>query len=304
MAVSNAYRMILLALLPLVALLIYFNGQHYDPALINFSSSESSIDSLSGLFPPEINNLSLTGQIRTYTKNNLYEYVNGHAEYFISSGFVKLAVGEYSINSKDDPDVVIDIYDMGKSIHAFGILSDESGGKITDIHSGLTGFKTPQGLSFIKGQYYIKISSFSSTASPESFIESLDRRISAGSDPFPEFTDLPDIGQVITTRFIKEAYRGLDFINNVIEREYNVNGKTVHIFVLTDKSEIVQDKVHLLIQYLNDSDINFTESHEQEKTVYKVNDPYEGDWVLISSSDSIMGIFGSYNETTINSLIK
>jgi len=139
MALSGLYRIILIGLLPAVALLIYFNGQSYDPALINFSKSQSVMDNMSGFFPDEIETLSRSGQIRTYTRENLYEYVNGHAEYFISSGFVKLSVGEYSMNSKDDPDVVIDIYDMGKSIQAFGILSDESGGNTTDIHSGLTG---------------------------------------------------------------------------------------------------------------------------------------------------------------------
>jgi len=303
MAFSNAYRIMLLGLLPLVALLIYFKGQSYDPALINFSPSQSGIDSLSGFFPDEIETLSRSGQIRTYTKENLYEYVNGHAEYFISAGFVKLSVGEYSINSKDDPDVVIDIYDMGKSIHAFGILSDESGGNITDIHSGLTGFKTPQGLSFIKGQYYVKISSFSFNAPPESFIASLDKTIYAGSDPFPEFAALPDIGQIVSTRFIKEAYRGLDFINNVIEREYIVNKETVQIFLLTDDSANIKDNVNSFIKYFNDSDIKFTESQDHGKTVYKVTDPYEGEWVLISSPDTILGIFGSYDETIIKELI-
>ncbi len=304
MALSNLYRIILIGLLPAVALLIYFNGQSYDPALINFSKSQSGADDLSRFFPDEIETLSRSGQIRTYTRENLYEYVNGHAEYFISSGFVKLSVGEYSMNSKDDPDVVIDIYDMGKSIQAFGILSDESGGNITDVHSGLTGFKMPQGLSFIKGQYYIKISSYSNAASPESLIKSLNSRISSGSDPFPEFAELPDIGQIVTTRFIKEAYRGLDFINNVIEREYIVNEKTIQIFLLTKDNVSIKEKVNSFIKYFNNSDIKFTESRKNEKTIYKVTDPYEGNWVLITSPDNIMGIFGSYNNSIINSLIK
>jgi hypothetical protein len=304
MAFPNAYRIILLGLLPLAALLLYYEGQSYDPALINFSTSESSMDSLTGLFPFEIEPLSRSGQIRTYTRENLYEYVNGHAEYFISSGFVKLAVGEYSINSKDDPDVVIDIYDMGKSLHAFGILSDESGGNISDLHSGLTGFKTPQGIGFIKGQYYIKISSFSSAASPESIIESLDSRVSAGSDPFPEFASFPEIGQIVTTRFVKEAYRGLDFINNVIEREYNVNDKTVQVFILSEHSKIIKDIIKSFLKYFNDSDITFTESQENGKTVYQVSDPYEGDWVLIASPDTILGVFGAHNDTMIKALLK
>ena len=304
MAFSNTYRIMLLGLLPVVALLIYYSGQSYDPALINFNESQSAINNLSGVFPEEIATLSLSGQIRTYTRDNLYEYVNGHAEYFISAGFIKLSVGEYSMKSQDDPDVVIDIYDMGKSIHAFGILSDESGGNLIDIHSGLTGFKTPQGLSFIKGQYYIKISSYSNTVSLDSFIEKLDSRISAGSDPFPEFTDLPDIGEVVSTRFIKEAYRGLDFINNVLEREYNVNGKTVQIFLLNEDNVIIKDKIKSFIKYFNNSDIKFNESQENGKTIYEINDPFEGDWVLVVSPDNILGIFGSYDNAIINSLTK
>ena len=294
----------LLVLLPVAALFMYVKGQDYDPALVTFSPSQSGMDSLSSFFPTEIDSLVRSGQIRTFTRENLYEYVNGHAEYFISSGFVKLSVGEYSINAKDDPDVVIDIYDMGKSIHAFGILSDESGGNITDIHSGLTGFKTPQGLGFIKGQYYIKISSFSSAASPESLIKNLDSRISAGSDPFPEFSNFPDIGKMVNTRFVKEAYRGLDFINNVIEREYDVNGKTVQVFVLSENSKIIKDIIKSFLKYFNDSDITFTESQGKGKTVYNVSDPYEGDWVLISSSDTILGVFGDYNEAMIRALLK
>jgi len=304
MAFSNIYRIMLGGLLPVVALLIYYKGQNYDPALINFSMSQSSVNSMSGFFPDEIDDLSRSGQIRTYTEANLYEYVNGHAEYFISSGFLKLAVGEYSLNIKEDPDVVIDIYDMGKSIQSFGILSDESGGNTTDIHAGLSGFKTPQGLSFIKGQYYIKISSFSSSVVLENFIDGLDDTISAGSEAFPEFAALPEIGETVTTRFIKEAYRGLDFVNNVMEREYNVNGNTVHVFVLTRDKADIREKVKHFINYFNDSDITFTESQENEKTIYKVSDPFEGDWVLISSSDNITGIFGPYNDTMINSLIK
>ncbi len=303
MAVSNVYRIMLLGLLPVVALLIYYKGQHYDPALINFSLSQSSNNSMSGFFPPAIDTLSRSGQIRTYTKDNLYEYVNGHAEYFISSGFVNLAVGEYSIKTAAEPDIVVDIYDMGKGIHAFGILSDESGGNATDIHAGMTGFKTPQGLSFIKGQYYIKISSFSSSVVLETFIEDIDNRISAGADPFPEFAQLPEIGETVSTRFIKEAYRGLDFVNNVMEREYNVNGKTVHVFILTQDKLQTNEKINLFINYFNDSDITFTESKENEKTIYNVSDPYEGDWLLISSLDSIMGILGAYNDTIIKTII-
>ena len=84
---------------------------------------------------------------------------------------------------------------------------------------------TQQGISFVKGQYYVRIAAYNENVSLDLFTQYIDDRISAGSDPFPEFARLPDIGEVVQTRFVREAYRGLDFVNNVIEREYIVGGE-------------------------------------------------------------------------------
>src|SRR3990172_10381103 len=118
-------RLLLLALLLVIALIIYFTGQHYDPALIQFDQSGQGQGV--SVLPDEVNGLKKTGQIRQFTKENLYEYVNGHAEYFISAGFAGLLVGEYASSGTDAsrPDIQTEIYDMGRSIQAFGILMDE-----------------------------------------------------------------------------------------------------------------------------------------------------------------------------------
>ena len=51
MAVSNAYRLLLAGLLPVIAFFIYIEGQTYDPALIQFQSSQPAVDSAASLFP-------------------------------------------------------------------------------------------------------------------------------------------------------------------------------------------------------------------------------------------------------------
>ncbi len=38
--------------------------------------------------------------------------------------------------------------------------------------------------------------------------------------------------------------------------------------------------------------------------MYKVSDPYEGEWMLIPLSGRVFGIYGSYNDEVIDSLIK
>lgn len=302
---SKAYRVLLLVLLPVIVLLIYMEGQHFDPALIQFQSSESERDSMTLFFPEEIAGFNRTGQIRLFTKENLYEYVNGHAEYFISSGFVGLTVGEYGKAGYEetDPEVVIDIYDMGKSIQAFGVLSDESGGNLSDIRTGLTGFRTPQGISFVKGRYYIKISAYNEEVPLETLTASIESTIDTESEPFPEFTRLPELGKVVSTRFIKEAYRGLDFINNVIEREYEVDGETVAVFVITGAEGKIRKHVSSFIDFFRQSDIQYSVIEKTGKSVYRINDPYEGNWVLVSFPDALFGIYGSFDDTIINTLL-
>ncbi len=79
MTYSRLNRFVLLALLPLIVFLVYIEGQTYDPALIRFTSSDVSTGAEAALFPREINGFSRSGVVRIYSKENLYEYVNGHA---------------------------------------------------------------------------------------------------------------------------------------------------------------------------------------------------------------------------------
>lgn len=305
MAISYVYRVLLTGLLPVIAALVYLEGQHYDPALIRFDQLQSESNAITRLIPEELEGFRLLGNVRFYTKDNLYEYVNGHAEYFISAGFISLAVGEYaaSTSPSSEPDVIIDIYDMGKSIQAFGVLSDESGGTLSDIDGGLTGFRSPAGISFTNGQYYVKLSSFNDNVQLEAVAARIAGSTGEASDPFPEFSRFPDIGIVAATRFIKEAYRGLDFLNNVIEREYIIDGSSIQVFIVTKDSGDVDAIADSFMKYFQQSGIKFSSANKKNSTVYTIRDPYEGDWSLIVFPDSLVGLFGAADDSIIDKLL-
>lgn len=298
--------MLLTGLLPVIAVLFYLEGQHYDPAMIRFDRIQSDSGTMTRLLPGSIEGFSLLGTVRSYTKDNLYEYVNGHAEYFISAGFAGLAVGEYgaSNSARTDPDVIIDIYDMGKSIQAFGALSDESGGNLTGMKGGLTGFRFPAGISFTSGRYYIKISAYNNNIPLEAIAVRIAGRTGEASEPFPELSGLPDIGAVAATRFIKEAYRGLDFLNNVIEREYNVGGSTVDVFIVTKETGDIDEITESFMKYFKQSGITYAAINRGNSTVYAISDPYEGDWSMIVFPESLIGVFGAPDETIINKILE
>ena len=305
MGLSLTYRVLLAGILPVVALLLYLEGQHYDPALIQFQSSAPGEKTPAGFFPPEIDGFTLIGRIREYTKDTLYEYVNGHAEYFISSGFMTLSVGEYRKATSDsiEPDVTVDVYDMGRSIHAFGVLTDESGGNLSDLTESITGVRSPLGLSFSRGQYYIKITSYDESIPLETFLSDVVSRVAGASDPFSVSTLLPHVGEAGKTRFIKEAYRGPDFVNNVIEREYYIDGKTLVIFTISGEEEEMRATTEAFIRYFRDAEIPYSEQERKGKKVYMIKDRYEGDWVLIPGSGSVAGIYGSYDDRIIDAVL-
>lgn len=55
-----------------------------------------------------------------YTPDNLYEYINGGAELYISYGFRKVLSKVYSADNQ--PDIIVDIFDMNSSKDAYGVF--------------------------------------------------------------------------------------------------------------------------------------------------------------------------------------
>lgn len=299
MAISLTYRLLLLLLLPAVAAAIYIKGQRYDPALITFKPLSEDAASIN--LPREIEGFSIGSQPRSYNKENLYEYINGHAEYFIGAGFVSLSVGEYTKKGSEQaqPDATAEIYDMGKDIHAFGIIADETGKDYKEIKIGAKGVKSPQGISFIKGRYYVKISSFTKDAPLIKIAEAVEKNISERSDAFSAFSRFPALGEVIGTRFIKEAYRGLDFLPNVLEKEYRVKGKRIQIFLVTGSEREMERLGAAFFDFFKKTDVKYQTVEKYNKRFYKIIDPYEGDWYLLPSNDAIFGIYGAENDELV-----
>ena len=315
---STIYRILLLALLPCIAIFIYAKGQKYDPALLDFKTYKESaspqpgkpaeplLSGVSAALPTEPDGFRQFGKAREYTKENLYEQVNGHAEYFISAGFVGLSVLEYVIagSQSSQADIQAEVYDMGKNIQAFGVLVDESGENPAPAQVGSLGFKISNGVNFIKGRYYVKISAFSNKTPVLKFAKSFEKTLSAGTDAKTVFSGFPDIGKISNTRFIKEGYRGLDFLRNVVEREYSVNGKTIQVALLAENENEAQKLTSKLLGYFKKSDTKFDKTVRGGKEIYKVIDKYEGDWFLISDRGALFGIYGNADEEALKYFTK
>ena len=283
-SVPLKYRLLLIGLLPLIAGGLYIRGQKHDPALIDFKStlrqevpgSAASSRSMQESQPlplvRDIEGFRKLGDARTYTKENLYEHVNGHAEYFISAGFQGLTVTEYVAagSSAAQAEIQAEVFDMGKNIQAFGVLADESGENPLPVSVGTMGYKTSSGVNYIKGRYYVKISAFSPKTSVIKFAKGFADTLSGGQDSFQVFSKFPDLGKVGKTKFAKEGYRGLDFLHNVIEREYSIDSGKIKVALMAGSEKETQPLMSSFLDYFGKSGMRREKIERGAIEVYKV----------------------------------
>lgn len=316
--VSLKYRLFLIGLLPLFALILYVKGQSYDPALIDFNTTEpqkvsgslaspkARPDSQPSPLVRDIEGFRKFGEDHSYTKENLYEHVDGHAEYFISAGFQGLTVTDYiAAGSKaTQPEIEAEVFDMGKSIQAFGALVDESGENPTPVPVGTIGYKTSMGVNYIKGKYYVKISAFNPKTSVINFAKGFADTLPAGRNSFEIFSKFPDLGKVEKTRFAKEGYRGLDFLHNIVEREYSTSSGRVKVALMAGSETEIRALLSSFLDYFRNSGMRYHRIERGGLEVYKVMDKYEGNWFLIRSDGAVFGVFGSEDEEILNLFVK
>ncbi len=320
-SVPLVYRLLLLAMLPCIAGIFYVRGQSYDPALIDFKTMAATVTTpMSGSAPPqsadkaapapaarEIAGFRQVGEEHRYTKDNLYEHVDGHAEYFIGAGFAGLTVTEYAAAGPGakQADIQVEVYDMGKGIQAFGVLSDESGENPSAVSAGAMGFRTSGGVNFIKGRYYVKISTFNAKVPVVKFAREFSDTLPSGQDSFNKvFSMFPDLGKIKKTRYVKDGYRGLDFLHNVTEREYSTGGKKITVALMTGNVREMKALLTSFMDYFGKSGVRYEKIERGGSEVYKVLDKYEGNWFLIPAGNSIFGVFGTDDEEVLKYFVK
>ena len=138
---------------------------------------------------------------RGFNRNNLYSYIDGGAELYLSYGFRTVLSRIYLC--KDQPDLILEIFDMGSSANAFGVFAhtretvDSTFGQGSQYTEGL--------LLFWKNNYYISILASPETPESKQAIFSLAHEIES---TIPEKGKLPRLIQCLPrTGIIEESIR-------------------------------------------------------------------------------------------------
>jgi len=130
----------------------------------------------------------------TFTRETLFEHIDGQADLFLQYGFEKSVFTIYrNVNSSDDK-IDLDIYDMGNTLQAFGIFSrfrqEENPAGI-----GLDSSLEDRYALFYKGKYFVVLQATESNASTlKRLAQEVESRISDNSAPPREIAYFPKSG--------------------------------------------------------------------------------------------------------------
>ena len=139
--------------------------------------SASRVQELARGLPEAIDDWKKSSDLAVYDSDNLYTYINGGAELYISFRFINLVSQSYG--NEEDEEIQIDIFDMGSSQNAYGIFSHSRETVDDFLGAGIESEYSGGLLTFWKGRYYVSILAYPETDSKKLVVQKLGRKIGA-----------------------------------------------------------------------------------------------------------------------------
>jgi len=177
----------------------------------------------------------MVSQPESYGPENLWDYINGQAEFYLNYGFIRVDAAEYRADG-GSPSVVVEIYQMASPEEAFGIFAAERNPDDRSIDIGSGGYLGSNVLNFWQGNSYLKLISFEAGDANEDALMDLAREISAripAGSGLPEFFSyFPDEGRIeASERFFPRSFLGQADLDRVYRVDYSLNSTSFQLFL-------------------------------------------------------------------------
>jgi len=171
------------------------------------------------------------GPSRSYTAENLFEYMDGNSEGYLLYGFRTM---QGVTCQKGGVTFVVDVSDFGDADSAYGMFSANRDPREPTAKIGAGGQIVPRRLIFVKGQYYLEIA-----ANPEGdysaalaqWAAALEKTVEGSTQPPAALALFPAEGQQ-SVRLVPESVLGIRLLKRGYAGQYDY-GKA---FVVTEDS--------------------------------------------------------------------
>lgn len=172
--------------------------------------------------------------IQAFGPDNLWEFIDGAAETYVSYGFQNALSTRYRGAGAD---VGLEVYEMADSLHAFGIFAQERPPAPSAVTAGDEGYVNGNVLVFRKGACYVKLTAATADRQSVSAMAALAaevaKRIGAGEPlpaelaAFPRQTLVPH-----SVKFVPKDVLGQRSLANGFEASYQDGGATSRLVVI------------------------------------------------------------------------
>ena len=220
-----------------------------------------------------------------YGRDNLWEYINGAAELFLTYRFRELIVADFE---QGDLALTVSVYDMSGALDAFGAFESEKPAEadhLEDVGSAAVLQPPYQGL-LLKDRFYVKIESGGGDVTAEilsAAMKDIAAALPGDNELPPQLAALPEDGRVPgTVAFAGANFLGLDDLTNCLHANYKTaDGKEYRLFVMSPTATYLKNKAGRWNREEHDGVLCF---HRQI--------PYSGAVVLMGDSDRMLGVSG------------
>ena len=147
---------------------------------------------------PQVEGWTQVGDVRVYTADNLWEYIDGAAVLFVEYGVQTCTAADLTAAGVS---LTVDLYQMASPLGAVGVFKTESSGESENLSGAtLAAVSPPFQALLVKGDTYVKVNVYEGELT-----ESEGRRLLSGlaaslpGDPIMprEFSLLPHEGRVV-----------------------------------------------------------------------------------------------------------
>jgi hypothetical protein len=238
---------------------------------------------------PELKGFKKNSAYPVYLPENLWDFINGAADTYLSYGFVDLHVAEYK---KGKNVIKLEIYRQADFIMAFGIYSTERSPSFHFTNLGSQGYIADGAINFFKSNFYVKIRTYSKSESTLKSAELLAHEVAdmlPGKSEMPAALSIfPSNGKKINEEtYINESVLGHKFLNKAFKATYESGPDNFSVFIIEKNSpEEVKKTTEAYLVAAG------TDATDSETGRYMFKDGYNGTIFLAYKENKIVIISG------------
>jgi hypothetical protein len=189
------------------------------------------------------------GNVENYNSDNLYEKIDGKADLYLSNGFLSLQTRRFAESSSSENWAEVYFYDMGKPENAFAVYSTQKRSDSASLNWTQFGYSVSDSVYVVFGRYYVEIFLSSDSGKILSSAVSAAKRISSAVSA--DKTEMPVMEVFPTENLVADSFKfisadafGCSDLKNIFTSEYNIDDKTITVFLSTNAPAETYDKYY------------------------------------------------------------